>query len=796
MLRLRTALLCAGLLLLTIVAYLPLWNNDFVDFDDETHITTNRHVLEGLSSSGFTWAWTNDLGPYWQPLTWLSLQFDAHFFATRSPKGQVVLSPAVIHGENLLWHTASAVLLFGLWYRLSGARLASFVIAALFAIHPMHVESVAWAVERKDVLSVFFGILTLWAYVRYVEQPRWRRYLVLLIVYALSLLCKPMLMTLPFVLLLLDYWPLRRILRAASEDDTARTPALPAVSWRWLLMEKVPLFLLAAGIAVITTVLRERAGATAPLAVIPLAARLANAGTAYGWYVLRTFCPWDLAVVYPHPYRNWSIPSTLAGTATLLSITALCLWQARRRPWLIVGWLWFVGTLVPVIGLAQGGVQAWADRFSYWPHIGLFAAVVWTSAALVERFRVPRGVCAAGAALLLACLAVLTWIQVGYWRDTPTLWRRALAVTDDNHMAHSRMGQYYLVRGQFDRAELHCAEAVRIDPETPEYRYQLAGVLLSLGRLEEAAEQSRAALERAPRHSDAWYNLGVVRLRQGKPRQAITCFRRVLDLQPQAADALAGMGLALLREGKQQEAITAFRAALKCNPAEADAWHGLGLVHLARGQLDLAIAAFRQALRFKPQMVMAGSDLGLALGRSGERRQAVACHIAAIQAQEEGEQQLRAMNGRPPMQDSVRQIVVLYCRLGFALSQLGDRRAAFAYRLALACDPHWPRKFAARAWRLATNADDNLRDPQLACELASQANQSADGPDAALLDVLAAAWAALGRFEQAVQTAQQALALASSTADEPLARAIRERLALYKQGKPAPAGSPSPLVAR
>ncbi len=453
--RLSTPFLCAALLGLTAAAYLPLWDNEFVDFDDEPYIVANPGVSAGLTWSGLSWAWTNDTVPYWMPLTWLSFQFDAHCFSTRDAQGQAVLSPAAFHGQNLAWHAASVLLLFGLWLRLTGARWRSFLIAALFAVHPMHVESVAWAIERKDVLSVFFGLLTLWAYVRYLEKPGWKRYLPLGTAFLLSLLSKPMLMTLPFVLLLLDYWPLRRTSLGGPSSAT----------FRRLLREKVPLFALAALFAIMTLASRFDHGALVSLDDVSLTARAANALTAYGWYLFRTFAPVRLAVLYPHPNGNWSPPAALAGAGALLSLTALSLWQARRRPWLIAGWLWFVATLVPVIGLAQGGKQAWADRFSYWPHIGLFVAVVWGLGELVERCRIPARLAGVVAALVLGCLGALTWFQVGYWRNTPALWQHALAVTEDNLMAQQNLADYYRNRGQLEEAEPHQEEVYRLEIE-------------------------------------------------------------------------------------------------------------------------------------------------------------------------------------------------------------------------------------------------------------------------------------------------------------------------------------------
>jgi hypothetical protein len=455
--RVSGALPCAALLALTVGAYLPVWNNGFVDFDDEPYITSNPHIHDGLTASGFWWAWTNDDAPYWTPVAWLSLLFDAQFFSSRTPSGEVVLCPAAFHGQNLAWHAASVLLLFALWRRLTRSRGRSFLVAALFAVHPMCVESVAWAMERKDVLSVFFGILTLWAYIRYVESPGWGRCVTVTAVFLLSLLSKPMLITLPFALLLLDYWPLRRW-RAWPTPEPSGKRTLS----RSLLLEKAPLFLAAAVVAVITLADRDRHGSLVSVVDITLSDRLANALAAYGWYTATTFCPLRLAALYPHPHGDWSPLAVLGGAACLLVVTAFALRQARRRPWLAVGWLWFVIALAPVIGLAQGGVQAWADRFSYWPHIGLFVAVVWEVSAFAERCRMPLLVRRAAWTLVLGGLAALTWIQVGYWRDSITLWEHAVAVTEDNGRAHERLSHCLRQLGRTDEADFHLNEANRI----------------------------------------------------------------------------------------------------------------------------------------------------------------------------------------------------------------------------------------------------------------------------------------------------------------------------------------------
>lgn len=393
----RAAYPYIALLALTIVIYLPVWNNGFVDFDDPVYITWNPQVTNGFTWLGFCWSWTVDRTAFRVPVTWWSFQLDAQCFTVRTPEGQTVVSPVAVHGQNLSWHTANVLLLFGFWQRVTGRRWPSFLVAALFAVHPMHVESVAWAAERKDVLSVFFGLLALWGYLRYLDKPGWPRYLFLIVVYLLSLLSKPMLLTFPFVLLLLDYWPLGRGARGegrgAREKASSSLAPLPSYSsWGRLIFEKTPLFLVAAAMAAVTLEAHESRGSMVSLDTISFSARIANALTAYGWYLRSTFFPVRLAILYPHPRGNWTLLPVLMGATLLLFLTPFCWWQRQRRPWLIVGWLWFIGTLLPVIGFVQGGRQGWADRFTYWPHIGLFVALVWGLAELCERGRIQTGV--------------------------------------------------------------------------------------------------------------------------------------------------------------------------------------------------------------------------------------------------------------------------------------------------------------------------------------------------------------------------------------------------------------------
>jgi tetratricopeptide (TPR) repeat protein len=709
--RLGTALLCAALVALTAVAFLPLWGNGFVDLDDELYVTANPHVLGGLSWRGLGWAFSNGHAAYWQPLSWLSLQADAEFLCRRSPGGLAVPSPAVYHGGNLAWHAGGAVFLFLAWQRLTGARWRSFLVAAVFAVHPLRVESVAWAAERKDVLCAFFGAMALWAWAGYRERPGWRRYLGVAAAFALSLLSKPMLMTLPVVLLLLDYWPPRRGVPLAR-----------------LIGEKVPLLALAVAAGVVTVIARAKSHAPVSLAALPLSDRLANAAAGYGWYLAHTLYPAGLGPWYPHPFGAWQVGPVLAGAASLAGLTLLSVWQARRRPWLLVGWLWFVGTLLPVIGLAQGGEQAWADRFSYWPQIGLLVAAAWGLAELTERVRLPVPVRAAAAALAVGWLAVLTWSQVGHWRDTRALWDRALAVTDSNPRAHANLGNWYMKHGEFDVAVAHFEVSARAQPGCAEYRYNLGVALLLLGRAAEAEEEFRQALAATPDSLDAWHNLGMACAYQGRPGEAADYFRRVLELAPQQDDSRTELGRALWRLGRRCEAAETFREVLRRDPQKAYAWEGLALDCLARGDAAAARRAFEKALERAPQSPAFHSGLGVALGRQGRLLEAAHLHAWALRKQAELDRELARMGGRAAQPEGTPPAVLYRCRLAQALTALGDRRAAAdVYRAALRDDPRWPARFAVKAWASATGLGA-ARDTQAALDLATQITEALSAP--------------------------------------------------------------------
>jgi tetratricopeptide (TPR) repeat protein len=786
--------ICAGLLALVVVAYGPLWRNDFIDLDDEVYITKNPHILGGLTPGNVCWAWTTFHAGFWFPLTWMSLQLDATLFGAGGPGAARVLWAPGFHAQNLLWHAATVLLLFEALRRMTGAVWRSALVAALFAVHPLHVESVAWATERKDTLSAFFWVLTLLAYARYAAALSPHRYAAVAAAFVLGLLAKPMLVTLPFALLLLDWWPLRRWVGRRKAKDVAGpapdapgplppAPFAPAPLGR-LILEKLPLIAVSVAAGVLTVIAQRHGKAVIPFDQMPLPARLANAVVSCGWYLEKTFWPTGLALFYPHPGNAWHWGPVLAAGAVLLAVTLAAALAARRMPWLAVGWLWFLGTLLPVSGLLQVGFQARADRFVYVPHIGLFLAVVWTAAALADRLSLPAAVRAAAAAACLAALAAGTWVQVGYWKDTPTAWRHALAVTRDNHRAHANLGRFLSDRGRraadpreqadlLDQARAEYEQAVALMPGVPEYQYDLGTVLLLLGRPGEAADHFTEAVRRDRTSADAWHNLGTARLRQGRLEEAARAFRAALEVNPGAADSRAGLGLALWRLGRRGEAEREWEAALRLDPQSAQALAGTGLVRLWRRRPGEAARWLTAAVRANPSLAWAWSARGVALGRLQEWGEALASHGTAVEIEDT---RARAL-GRAPSAETA-----LYRRrLAQALRAAGrGDEAAREYAVALRLDPGWPEEAAAEAWRLATDPRPEERDPATAAELAGQVCQALADPPAEALDALAAALAADGHYDQAADVARQALAKAPPGR----ARAIAARLKLYEQGKP------------
>ncbi|MEW6659086.1 MAG: tetratricopeptide repeat protein [Thermodesulfobacteriota bacterium] len=539
---------CLVLVLVTLAAFGRVVNHQFIQFDDLYYLTENPGVREGVTLKSLSWAMTTTRAGNWVPLTWLSHLLDVQIFGLR---------PGGHHLTSLVFHIANTLLLFLWLLRATRSLGPAFLAAALFAWHPLHVEPVAWAAARKDVLSTFFWLLTLWAYLRYGERPGWGRYALVLLCFLLGLLAKPMLVTLPLVLLLLDYWPLGRW---GSRGIAPRT----------LILEKLPLLVLAALFGLVTLHAQKAVGAMAPLGEISLGGRVATALVAYVWYPLKMFWPTGLAVLYPHPVDALPLWQAVFAGVILALVSILVVWRARRYPYLLVGWLWYLGTLLPVIGLVQVGNQAWADRYTYVPLIGLFIMAAWGARDLTAGLPGARIIRPLGAGIMLTALLILTMHQVSLWRDSVTLFEYTLAVTADNFVIHHDLGVALAARGQRDQAAPHFFEALRLNPYNARAQNQRGEDLVAQGKIAEGIARFRAAIKLKPDFVAAYNNLGLAYARQGEMDQALAMFQKTIALDPNFALGYKNLGLVLACQGKKQEARKMLEKAVRINPHDQE----------------------------------------------------------------------------------------------------------------------------------------------------------------------------------------------------------------------------------
>jgi tetratricopeptide (TPR) repeat protein len=637
----RDWLIAAALAATTAIAFAPALRCGFVNFDDPYYVTGNTNVMRGPGWAATVWAFTTFEQANWHPLTWLSLQLDARLW------GDTALG---YHLTNVLLHAASAGLLFLALRALTGAAGRSLAVALLFAVHPLRAESVAWVAERKDVLSIFFGILALWGYAWYASVPSARRYLAVAVPFTLSLLCKPTLVTLPALLLVLDWWPLGR--------------------WRpkgafTLVREKLPLFALTAASCVMSVLSQASRGAVLDQEMIPLSVRLGNAALAYVAYLAKTAWPLHLAPLYPHPALvppGVSFPEVLAATVVLVAITVAA-WALRRKaPYLLAGWLWYVGTLVPMLGLVQVGGQSYADRYTYFPQIGVLVAICWGAADLL--LRRPR-LAVAVTAVTAALLAGLNWQQVAIWHDSVTLWEHDLNATGPNHIALFNCGEGYEKQGRLQDAATRFRESLVYNPTAAKAYFELGVVLQKLGRPDEAVQQFQEVCHLDAKRADAHNRLGDLLFRQHKPDEAIShyesslkidpndgrtlCnlamvelatnhfdraevhYRQALQELPDSPEAHNGLGLILLKQGKSDEGIRELQRVIEVGTHPGHAHNNLGKAFEDLGKFDPAIEHYEQATRLSPELGIGWHNLGRMRLRQGRVPDAIACFEKAIE---------------------------------------------------------------------------------------------------------------------------------------------------------------------
>lgn len=606
--------LLTGLLLclLTLAVYSRVATYDFVNFDDGLYVTGNPMVKKGITWNGFLWAWQANVASNWHPLTVLSHMLDCEIFG---------LDAGGHHLTNLLFHLASVWLLFEVLRRMTGAPGKSALVAALFGVHPTHVESVAWISERKDVLSGFFFMLALAAYLRYARERTAGRYLLVALAFALGLLAKPMLVTLPCVLLLLDVWPLRRLPPPPSGG-------IPWRALRALLLEKVPLLLLSAAASAVAVY--TQAQSMASTQAVSVYRRTANTLVSYTVYIGKTVWPSKLAVFYPLPP---AIPPWKAAAAgvLLLAVTLLVAARLRRSPWLAVGWLWFLGMMVPVIGLVQVGRQAMADRYTYLPTIGLFLMAAWGIPELLAGWKGRRPALAAASALAVGLLAAAAWVQVGHWKDSVALFRHTAAVTRNNYLAHLNLASALRKEGARDEAMKHYREALRIQPNFVEGNAGLAYALYTWGRPREALPYIRRAVRFRPRDGRLRHSLAVNLEALGRTDEAAAELRKAVELSPDMSRAHHGLGSILHKGGRADEALRHYLRALDINPGLAELYNPATALLVRRGRLAEAVRLFEEVVDREPDLAAAHYHLAVLLQQTGRSEEARRHYLRALE---------------------------------------------------------------------------------------------------------------------------------------------------------------------
>ncbi len=804
----RLLLLLSGVLVLAIVAvYAQLRSHDAIHFDDNVLVTQNAAVQSGISWRGIEWAFTTPILGIWHPLTTLSHMLDCELFG---------MDMGMHHVTSLVLHIANTLLLLVLLYRMTGAAWRSAFVAALFALHPLNVESVAWIAERKNVLSTLFWFLTTLSYVAWVRERGAWRYAWTLVLFALGLMAKPMLVTLPCTLLLLDYWPLGRMPNRAA--------------FRGLFVEKLPFFAVTAVASYVTYALQQDVVAAA-VRSIPIHLRAATAALSYVAYLRDAFWPRDLAMLYP--IEGWLDGRALLVAAVVLGvITSLALYSRARRPYLLVGWLFYLGTLVPVIGIVHVGSQTHADRYAYVPLVGVLVMIVWGAGACVERWPLIRSAVVAASLATIVALGVATTRQAARWKDSIALFEHTLSVTENNLVVHNALGVALGDAGRHEEAAVHFAEALRLKPDSIAMLESLGLAYASSGRLDEAAKVLREVIERDPTSYQTHASLGLVLAQLGRNDEALEHLRAAVQLNPQSAEAHAGLGALLVSLGRNDEALPHLRIALEQNPRFAQTHTNLGLVlaargsfdgaiesfhtslaidpaqprvlvylgsaYMGKGQVEDAIARFTDALRIDPSDVEAETRLADALANRGQFEAAIGHYEQALARRPENvalhynlgvmlARQGRAAEALRQFEECVRlepgHALALY-QLGRAAAAAGEiAHAIELYRAALKSSPDDTETLMSLAWIFATHEDAAVRNGPEAVRLATRANERFGGQHIGALATLAAALAQDGKFDEAAKTVERALNLARMSGQRDYAATLEESLRKYRAGE-------------
>jgi len=602
------------LLILTIlVTYWQVKDFNFVSYDDELYVTENSQVQAGISVDGTIWAFTTFRAGNWHPLTWLSHMLDCELYG---------LNPMGHHWTNLLFHITNTLLLFFMFQKMTGSMWRSAFVAALFALHPLHVESVAWVAERKDVLSTFFGMLTILAYIRYVKKRNFFRYSLIFILLSLGLMAKPMLVTMPFVLLLLDFWPLER-LKYYSPNQSSKLFSL--------IYEKIPLFIPVTISSVLTILAQKEVGALYSIEVLPITTRIANALISYNSYIFKTIWPQSLAVFYPHTLGIMSLWNVLLAAFAIAGISFFSIRLLKQHPYVAIGWFWYLGTLVPVIGLIQVGSQGMADRYTYIPLIGLFIIVVWGMPDLLKKSHSNKIILTVFAIILIFVFSTRSYFQIRHWENSATVFKNAIQTTKNNWLAHRELGLALMRKGKLDEAVFYYKKALQIRPKYLTALDNLGMTLHQLGRFEEALFYYSKALKIYPNDSGIHNNTANVLTALGKLEEAIKHYRKAILITPDFAEPHYNLANILIIQKKIDEAVFHYESAIKKDSEYSDAYYSLGCILLRQKKFKEALVNFIQVIKINPDYKQAYNQIGIILLQRGKIKKAEKFFSKAVQ---------------------------------------------------------------------------------------------------------------------------------------------------------------------
>jgi tetratricopeptide (TPR) repeat protein len=721
-----SGIICAVLVLLVLATFEPVRHNGFVDYDDNAYIVSNPHIQSGITYTSLVWALTSGYAANWHPLTWLSHLLDIEMFG---------LNPVWHHTHNIVLHTASVLLLFLVLRNMTGSLWRSAFVAAVFGVHPLRVESVAWAAERKDVLYVFLWMLTLLAYFYYTRHDNLLRYMAVVVCLCLGLMAKPMMVTLPIVCLLLDVWPLSRIRsgllttgypeQAGQTQDSLCRP----VSLSQSIIEKIPLFMLILISCVITCRVQREWGAMDAIQTT-WSQRLANIPVSYIKYLWKMAWPVNLAVLYPFPKDIRPVWQWGGASLLLLGWSAFTVYAIRKRPYLFVGWFWYVVTLIPVIGLVQVGNQAMADRYSYLPSIGILIMLAWGAEELTATLHYRKVIFAIlGGASIIAMIAAAR-VQDTYWKDGMTLNKHTLAVTENNYIIYNNMAVLFLEANKFDEASECLQKALAIRPDYYVTDTNMADLMKKQKQYDKALAYIDKAVEEQPGTWMVHFTRGEILEAMGQSDAALQCYNKAVELNGDKFPPFYNAGALLARYGMFKEAVPYFQEAIRCNPNWVNAYRDLGLTMQCLGQMEDAISNYQKALKIDPDNPVVHCQLGYCFGKQGKIQDAISCYRQALQL-------------KPDFLPGLNQLALV----------------------------------------LATSSDRGVRNPPEAVQLAKKACEITSFKDYRMLDVLSTAYAGANQFPEAIDILRQAIPLAQASKDTDSVGQLTEKLKMYQNGR-------------